>query len=70
MARWRDNMVWDFVRSRKGCAGSAVRGARSCGTESDETIQDMVSAFCIASPSLSSVAHSRDPLARNDDPLS
>ena len=41
---------------------------RHCEEQSDEAIQLLFSRPWIASRSLSSGAHSRDPLARNDDP--
>jgi hypothetical protein len=39
---------------------------RHCEERSDEAIQDFFAELWIASWSLSSGAHSRDPLARND----
>jgi hypothetical protein len=46
------------------------REAFAQGSDSDEAIQTLSNGFWIASRSLSSGAHSRDPLARNDDSTS
>src|SRR3979411_2694229 len=46
--------------------GEDARSARHCEERSDEAIQLLLDCLWIASRSLSSGAHSRDPLARND----
>jgi hypothetical protein len=46
-----------------------IADSRHCEAQRDEAIHSCFAARWIASRSLSSGAHSRDPLARNDDLL-
>jgi hypothetical protein len=58
-------MFWSLL-SLNQIRSKAVLKNRHCEEQSDEAIQTLFLAFWIASRSLSSGAHSRDPLARND----
>src|SRR5437868_11653334 len=64
--------VFHVSRTAKPCSSSPKASInlfqtfRHCEDQRDEAIQFYSSPFWIASGSLSSGAHSRDPLARND----